>query len=138
MKISPKMKFLLTNGFKGILWLVVLCVAYIMFEEYVMSKNPEVWIERFYSQPFLIYLIYFGSESFIGLFPPELFMLWALNKGGLIQYVLHVVIFAGVSFGLGYVNYLVGRYFFKKGILNSFRKRHFSQTWSQLRRYGLF
>ncbi len=138
MKITPRIKFLLSNGLKGFVWLVVLIVAYILFEELVMAKDPEAWIERFYSNPLLIYLIYIGSEFFIGLFPPELFMLWALNNGGILHYVWNVLFFAGVSFGFGFLNFWVGKFFFHHGIFNRIREKHFSSTWEQLRKYGLF
>ena len=138
MNFSPRIKFLISHGLKGFLWLLILIVAYILFEELVMNKNPEIWIERFYSRPGIIYAIYIGSESFIGLFPPELFMLWALDKGGTFQYVVHVVLFGAVSFFLGYVNYLIVRLFLKKGILKNLRSKRFGETLSQLKKYGLF
>jgi membrane protein DedA with SNARE-associated domain len=138
MEFSPRVKFLISNGLKGIIWLAILLVGYFIFDKLVISKNPEVWLEHFYSQPKLIYLIYIASESFIGLFPPELFMIWAFNKGGLIQYILNVAFFAGVSYSLGYLNFLIGQFLYKRVIFRYFRKRYFQESWSQLRKYGLF
>lgn len=138
MTLSPRVKFLISSGLKGLIWLAILLIAYFVFDKLVISKNPEVWLEHFYSRPGLIYLIYIASESFIGLFPPELFMIWAFNKGGTLQYILHVAFFAGVSYGLGYFNFLIGQFLYKRVIFRYFRKRFFQESWSQLRKYGLF
>jgi len=138
MAISPRIRFLISNGLKGILWLLILLVGYFLFENFVVEKNPDIWLHRFYSQPQLIYLIYFGSEFFFGILPPELFMIWAFNKGGILQYILYVGFFAVVSYGLGYLNFLVGQYLYKRVIFRYFRKRFFQKSWLQLRKYGLF
>lgn len=138
MEVSPRVKFLLSNGLKGIIWLAILIVGYILFDNLVVSKNPDVWLHRFYSQPVIIYLIYFASELFLGLFPPELFMIWAFNKGDTFHYILNVGFFAVVSYGLGYLNFLIGQYLYKRVIFRYFRKRFFKESWEQLRKYGLF
>lgn len=138
MKLSPRVKFLISNGLKGLVWLAILLVGYLIFDKLVISKNPEVWIERFYSRPEIIYLIYFASESFIGLFPPELFMLWALDKGDTLHYILNVGFFTVVSYGLGYLNFLIGQFLFKRILFRYFRRRFFKESWDQLRKYGLF
>jgi membrane protein DedA with SNARE-associated domain len=138
MTISPRVKFLLSNGLKGIIWLAILLVGYFVFDKLVISKNPELWLERFYSQPGLIYLIYFGSELFFGILPPELFMIWAYNKSDIPHYILNVVFFAAVSYALGYLNFLIGQFLYKRVIFRYFRKRFFRETWPQLSKYGLF
>lgn len=138
MTISPRVKFLLSNGLKGLIWLAILLVGYFVFDKLVISKNPELWLERFYSQPGLIYLIYFGSELFFGILPPELFMIWAYNKSDIPHYILNVVFFAAVSYALGYLNFLIGQFLYKRVIFRYFRKRFFRETWPQLSKYGLF
>lgn len=138
MEISPRIQFLIRNGLKGLIWLAILLVAYYIFDKLVISKNPELWLEHFYSQPGLIYLIYIASESFVGIIPPELFMIWAFNKGDTLHYILNVGFFAIISYGLGYLNFLIGQYLYKRVIFRYFRKRFFKESWEQLRKYGLF
>jgi membrane protein YqaA with SNARE-associated domain len=138
MTLSPRIKFLISNGLKGLIWLAILLFAYIVFDKLVISKNPEVWIERFYSRPGIIYLIYIFSELFIGLFPPELFMLWALDKGDTLHYIINVGLFTVVSYGLGYLNFIIGQFLYKRVIFRYFRRRFFKESWDQLRKYGLF
>lgn len=138
MGFSPRVKFLISNGLKGLILLAVLLVGYFVFDKLVISKNPELWIEHFYSRPGLIYLIYIASESFIGLFPPELFMIWAFNKSDIPHYILNVGFFAVVSYALGYLNFVIGQFLYKRVIFRYFRKRFFRESWDQLRKYGLF
>lgn len=138
MAISQRVKFLISNGLKGLIWLAVLLVGYFIFDKLVISKNPELWLEHFYSRPVIIYLIYFGSELFFGILPPELFMIWAYNKSDIPHYILNVGFFAAVSYTLGYVNFLIGQFLYKRVIFRYFRKRFFRETWPQLRKYGLF
>lgn len=138
MEISHRVKFLISNGLKGLIWLAVLLVGYFIFDKLVISKNPELWLERFYSQPGIIYLIYFGSELFFGILPPELFMIWAYNKSDIPHYILNVGFFAAVSYALGYVNFLIGQFLYKRVIFRYFRKRFFRETWPHLKKYGLF
>lgn len=57
--------------------------------------------KNFYARPLVIYLIYFGSEFFFGIIPPELFMIWVLKKGGVINYTHTVAMFAAASYALG-------------------------------------
>lgn len=118
--------------------MAILLGGYYLFEYYVVSKNPEVWLTRFYSQPALVYFIYIGSEFFFGIIPPELFMIWAFNKADIPHYILNVGFFAIVSYSLGYVNFLIGQFLYKRVIFRYFRKRFFQETWPQLRKYGLF
>ena len=113
MEVSPRIKFLLTNELKGVIWMAILLGGYFLFEYYVVSKNPEVWLNRFYSQPELVYFIYIGSEFFFGIIPPELFMIWAFNKADIPHYILNVGFFAIVCYSLGYVNFLIGGFSFK-------------------------
>ncbi len=138
MSVSPRIKFLLSNGLKGIVWLAILLVGYFLFDYFVVSKNPDVWLHRFYSKPGLIYLIYFGSEFFFGILPPELFMIWAFNKGDVFHYILNVGFFAIISYILGYANFLIGQFLYKRVIFRYFRKRYFRESWQQLHKYGLF
>ncbi|MDD4144614.1 MAG: hypothetical protein PHN68_08260, partial [Prolixibacteraceae bacterium] len=86
MRFSSRMQFLIKNGFRGFVWLLVLLTAYFFFEEIVISRNPDNWVEKFYAKPEIIYLIYIGSEFFFGIFPPELFMIWAVRKANPANY----------------------------------------------------
>ena len=55
MKLIKKFKFLFKNILKGLLWLAILAVLYLLAKEYIVSDNQDIWLERFYSRPLLIY-----------------------------------------------------------------------------------
>lgn len=132
------MQFLFKNGLRGILWLVVVLGIYFFFEEFFISKAPDAWVEQFYARPLIIYLIYFGSEFFFGIIPPELFMIWAFKKGDAINYTLTIAFFAVVSYLLGYVTFLIGRFIYKKVSFRYVRIKYLKKSWPQLRKYGIF
>lgn len=138
MKLSQRMQFLLRNGLKGLVWLSILLGAFFIFEEIVISKNPDIWIEKFYAQPLIIYIIYIASEFFIGIIPPELFMIWAINKGSIAHYFLNLGFFAIVSYAMGYLTFLIGQFLYKRVTFRYFRIKFLKETWPQLRKYGLF
>ena len=138
MKLSPRIQFLLSNGLKGIVWLVVLLAAYFLFEEIVISRNPDVWIEKFYARPLIIYLIYSASEFFFGIIPPELFMIWAVNKADTLHYFYNLIFFAVVSYIMGYVTFLIGQFFYKRDFFKRFKKTLLKEQWPLLKKYGIF
>ncbi len=136
--MSSRLRFLLKNGIRGLAWFAVLILGYFLFDKIIISKNPDLWIERFYAQPIIIYLIYFGSEFFFGLIPPELFMIWAINKADINHYILNVGFFALVSYTLGYITFLIGQFIHKRVTFRYVRIKFLKQQWPLLRKYGLF
>jgi len=138
MKLSPRMHFLLKNGVKGLAWLAVILLIYIFVENFFILHAPDEWVKRFYARPLVIYLIYFGSEFFFGIIPPEIFMIWAVKKGGVLNYTFTVAFFAVVSYVLGYVTFLIGQYLHKKIAFRYVRIKYFKQSWPQLKKYGIF
>ena len=138
MRLSGRMRFLLKNGLKGLGWLVLVLGVYFLFEEVVISRAPDAWVEKLYVKPPLVYLLYCFSEFFFGLFPPELFMIWAFKKGDTLHYVLNVAFFAGVSYIMGYVTFLIGRYFYKHESIRLLQRTMLKDSWPLLKKYGLF
>lgn len=138
MRLSSRMQFLIKNGLRGFAWLAVLLIVYFFFNEIVITKAPDAWVEQFYARPLVIYIIYFASEFFFGIIPPEFFMIWAFNKGGVINYTLTVAFFALVSYALGYVTFLIGQFLYKKVTFRYVRIKYLKTSWPQLRKYGIF
>lgn len=138
MVISPRIKFLIINGLKGLLWMSALLGAYFIFNELVISKKPDEWIRQFYAQPGIVYSIYFFSEFFFGLFPPEIFMIWAFNKAGLPHYIFNVAFFAVVSYAMGYITFIIGGYLYKRVAFRYFRRKFLNNVWPLVKKYGIF
>lgn len=123
---------------KGMLWMAVLGLLYWLFTEFVFKENPELWLSHFYSNPLLIYGIYTGSEVFFGIFPPELFMIWAFNKGDILTYVLDLSFFAAISYGAGVLAFLAGRYLRRMVLYRYLSRKFFSKYWPLVRKFGSF
>ncbi len=138
MKLSPRIQFLVRNGLKGLLWMSILLGAYFLFRELVISRAPDEWIERFYAQPLIIYLIYCFSEFFFGLLPPELFMIWAINKADTLHYFMNLAFFAGFSYLMGYVAFLIGQFFYKNKTFKRFKKKMLKDSVPLVKKYGIF
>ncbi|MDD4107719.1 MAG: hypothetical protein PHH93_03255 [Prolixibacteraceae bacterium] len=138
MALTQRMQFLLKNGLRGLAWLAVIMLAFFFFEEIVISKNPDAWIERFYAKPLIIYLIYLFSEFFFGIIPPELFMIWAVNKANTAHYFHNLIFFAGTSYFLGYMTFLIGQFLYKRSTFRYIRMKFLKNLWPQLRKYGIF
>ncbi|PIF06528.1 MAG: hypothetical protein CSA36_01170 [Draconibacterium sp.] len=138
MKISSRIRFLVKNGLQGLLWLAIILAAYYFFEKEIIARNPEAWMEHFYSKPLIVYLAYFFSEFFFGLLPPELFMIWAAQKSDRLYYFLNVGFFAGVSYAMGYLTFLIGQTLRKRTSFRYLRKKFFSKLAMELKKYGLF
>lgn len=135
---AHKIKFLFQHFLKGILWMAVIALLYWLFAEFVFKENPEMWLSHFYSNPLLIYGIYIGSEIFFGLFPPEIFMIWAFNKGDVWSYVINVSFFAMVSYGAGMLAFLAGRYLRRVVLFRYLGRKFFSKYWPLVRKFGSF
>lgn len=130
--------FFLKNLGKGLLGFVWVIIIYLLFVEFVFKANPEVWMEKFYSKPAIIYSIYFASEFFFGIIPPEFFMIWALHKGDTLHYVLNVFFFATVSYAAGYAMFLIGKFLNRYRYFRWMRRKFFSKIFPMVRKYGLF
>ncbi len=136
--LNYRFQFLLKNILRGLAWLAVIVLIYLLFNRFIVGENEELWLEHFYSRPLIIYLIYIGSEIFFGIFPPELFMIWAYHKGGVIQYFFNLSFFAGVSYGAGYLAFLIGKFLRRRVFFRYLGKKFFTNYWPMFRKYGSF
>jgi membrane protein DedA with SNARE-associated domain len=133
---KTKIQFLLKNLLKGLLYMAILAVAYFFLKNHVIDTDQAKWLEKFYQRPDMIYLIYMGSEVFLGLFPPELFMIWALYKGDQLHYWANIAFFSVVSYGAGFLGFLIGRYLQRVLIFRYMSRKFFSRYWPLFRKYG--
>ncbi len=112
-RLSERKRFVLKYALRAMLSFGLIIGGLLLFKRFFFDHDPEYWIEKFYGNSLMIHLIYVGSELFFGIFPPELFMLWALNAGNTTSYVLNIIFFTAVSMGAGHLAYWGGRYLAK-------------------------
>jgi len=138
MKLNPRIKFLLRNGLKGLAWMALLLTVYFLFRDVILSHAPDGWIERFYERPGIIYLIFCISEFFFGIIPPEMFMIWAVNKSDPLYYLVNLTLLAGISYLMSYFTFLIGRFFYKNKTYKYLERKFFRSLMPQVKKYGIF
>ncbi|MCF8378162.1 MAG: VTT domain-containing protein [Bacteroidales bacterium] len=82
--------------------------------------------------------IYSVSELFMGIIPPELFIIWALKFGSLYDYIFYVFIFTLISYIAGLIGFLFGRYLNTTILFRYIRRRFLGKYHSLLQKYGYF
>ncbi|MCL1821853.1 MAG: VTT domain-containing protein, partial [Prolixibacteraceae bacterium] len=135
---NQRLWFFLKNIAKGLAGFAVVILIYLLFIEFFFKNDPDAWMEKFYSRPTIIYAIYFASEFFFGIIPPEFFMIWALHKGGTLHYVLNVFFFAVVSYVAGYSMFIIGKLLNKRLYAKLMERKFFGNLFPMVKKYGLF
>ncbi|WMJ75018.1 VTT domain-containing protein [Cytophagaceae bacterium ABcell3] len=100
-------KFLLTNLVKGLLGFALIIAAVIFFRKY-SPEGVETYLEPFTSRPLLMFLIFFTSETIIGIIPPEFFIVWSLDDN-ILKFISYVLLLSVLSFSGAVLNYGAGR-----------------------------
>lgn len=132
-----KTQFLLKNLLRGALILGLFIVAFVLFKKYG-GVDYFTWLEPVYSKPFLVFLIYTLSEIFFGLIAPEIFMGWGLNLGDGFTYILIVTALMWISYGAGWLNFIVGKRFRRVGFVQKRIHQKLGKYMGYMRSYGGF
>jgi len=137
MVISKKQKFLLLNLAKGFGWLVVISIIFILVKD-DFSIQPDSIFSKYGKNPFIIFSIYSASEIIVGVFPPELFMMWSLKFAEERNFVLDLALLASISYVAGTLTYFFGRYFNSTIIYRYLRKKYLTKYEALFNEYGGF
>lgn len=136
-KIRTKRSFFWSNLLKGLASLALLMLLFVAFKKTGGTKYIE-WLEPIYSKPVLMFLIFTASELIIGLIPPEIFMIWGLNQGGLDTYIWIVALLALISYLAGWVAYFVGKRGHNTLWYRFLKRKYFSKYEIYFSEYGGF
>jgi membrane protein DedA with SNARE-associated domain len=128
-------QFFIRNIVRGILWLVAIVIGYIIFKRFVNIDYVR-WLEPFFDQKFLIFGIYAISEVFVGIIPPEFFIIWALKFGSLQSYLTIVFLLSILSYFAGIGGYFIGKYFSYTRLYKYVWKRYLQKISSNLHNFG--
>jgi membrane protein DedA with SNARE-associated domain len=131
--------FLVKNLLRGLLWLGVILVAFVLAEEFIQN-NFERHIELVKDKPLILFSIFFASEVVFGLIPPVLFMsTWKLLVNiSLHQYVIYLAVLSVLSFLSGIIGFFIGKYFSRTTFYRRINIRFLRRYNNQLRKYGAF
>ncbi len=106
---QEKRQFIITNAIRGILWLTAIIGAYLL----AALLLPEQWediLDPITDNTLLLFSVFFLSETFIGIIPPELFIIWASSKP-LSIYLLYLMLMSVLSWAGGLIAYMAGKQF---------------------------
>jgi hypothetical protein len=137
MKMGEKTRFFLVNLARGMGWLAILVLLFIIIRKNI-DINFLVWLEPIFNNTRLIFTVYTLSEVFFGIIPPELFLMWALRSGSLTDYSFYVFFFAVISYAAGFIGFLFGSYLNTTIIFRYIRRRFLGKYHSLLQKYGFF
>jgi len=98
-------KFILNSSKKAILPILILVVSLVVFNKYVynISDGLEIIIATFSTVAVL--LIFFLSETILGLIPPEIFIAWSKKTS---TPIFNLSLLAIISYTGGIISYFIG------------------------------
>ncbi len=129
-------RYLIKNILKGLIWLVLFLLAYLLIKRYLKIDFLQL-LNPIFEKELLIYTIFLLSEIIIGIIPPELFMIWAAERNDLlINYVFVVIALSVVSYFAGVLGYMVGRYLSNTTFYRYVRKRFLRRTAEHFATFG--
>lgn len=135
MKIGEKGIFLLRNLGKGLGWLALLLLAFILLKKNLGEHSLDP-LAPVLDRPGLILLIYVVSEVAFGIIPPEIFMLWGLRAGSLPAYASWVGLFALISYAAGIIGYAIGYTLQTTRFFRFIRRYRLRKYESHLQKFG--
>lgn len=135
--LMDKRTFFLKNLMKGLLWFGGLVVIYILFKRYVDVDYLD-WLSPIYERPLYVFSIFTLSEVIIGILPPEIFMIWALRNGYVMDYVGNVALLSILSYLAGIIGYFIGSYLNQTQFYKALEKNFFGKYTEYLEQYGGF
>jgi len=134
---SERTRFLVKNLLRGLLSLVILVAGFLVFKKYV-DIDFTSWLQPLYDNPGWVYFTYTVSEILVGIIPPELFFMWALETGSAVEYAGIVAALAALSYMAGLLGYWVGNRFSRRRFFRIIRVRFIRQYERYFDTFGAF
>ncbi len=123
---------ILIRGFFALLFLIatIFCIDFFLVD---INSLINSFFEKYSSK--LLMSVFFISESFLGLIPPELFIAWASKSP---HPFFNVFILATISYLGGVVSYIIGGYLFLIPFVKNFIEVKISKHIINMRKWGGF
>ena len=133
--MNRKTKFLLRNLLKGLFWLAVIVIIYVILQRHT---DIEHFIDYLGNWPILVYTVFIASEIIFGIIPPELFMIWSLKNGIFDTYVMNVAFLSVISYCAGIIGYHIGKALLQFRYTQAFMRRNVQRYSNLLNKFGGF
>ncbi len=136
-KNNEKRNFLLKNLFKGIFWLALILVVFVLIKNEI-DLESSTSIDSIRDKPILVLLVYIFSEVAFGIIPPEFFMIWSLQYTEPLQYGFIVLLLAVISYMAGVLGYWIGVFFNKTKWYKYLHEKLLYKYQGVVNRFGIY
>ncbi len=135
---TDKYSYLAKNLLKGLVWLIIIIVLFLLVKNYFEDWYTAM-MESIADKPIFVFSTFSLSEILFGIFPPELFMIWALHQGSLTMYITYTAVLGTISFAAGMIGYHIGHRFSRTPLYERFRNRKYGADLEKnVKKYGGF
>lgn len=134
---KEKIRFFFKNFVRGLIWLFLLTGLYLLFKK-ILGDNFRQELVPLYEYPVLVYLIYSLSEILFGIIPPEVFMIWGLHSGEIVEYMLIISLLAVISYVAGVIGFYIGAYLNRIHFFSKLKKKTLGKYEKYFIRFGDF
>lgn len=110
----------------------VLVLAYILFKHFVPTTSLDLF-GTMTEEPLLMFVLLFLSESFFGLLPPDIFIMWTLECGDCIMYL---TIIAFLSYFGGMISFYVGKLIRRYPVVKLYLRKKMIKHHERINKYG--
>lgn len=115
--------------------ILAVVVALVLFNEYVYSINKGLQLITTVFSDIQILVVFFISESFLGLIPPEIFIAWTKKTS---NPIVNLSILASLSYIGGIVSYFIGKSILKIEKVKNYFETKLSKHLKNTSKWGGF
>ncbi len=132
-KITRFYQFMQSLALKTGVFLGILIILYLILDYFIL--DAEMVFNTFASKfsPVTIFSLFFTSEIFMGLIPPEFFIAWTSKT---INPWLHVFLLSTLSYMVGLLAYYLGKKLFLLTAVRKYLETKVSKHIDNLKRWG--
>ena len=120
---------------KAIIPVIIIVVALILLNKYVFNINDSLQLITETFSTIGIFSVFFLSESFLGLIPPEIFIAWSKKTS---DPVIYLSILAVLSYIGGIVSFFIGRASLRINSIKNYLENKMSHHLKNTKRWGGF
>jgi membrane protein YqaA with SNARE-associated domain len=132
----------ITRGLYGYMWwtslkiallYILIMVPLILIFKYLIDLNPVFQYVIDHLSDWLILVIFLVSESFLGMIPPDLFVIWTtkFNSPFLLLALLGILSYLG-----GVISYFIGYWFSTRPKIKAYSERALNKYMLLVRKWG--
>jgi len=132
-----KLQFLLRNIVKSVILLGVFLTAFILGRRFINSDYLTV-LDPLLDNNLIMLSLFFISEIIVGIIPPELFVMWALQFNQLSIFVAVVTLLASISYCSGLIGFAIGLFLNRSLYFRYMKARFLKKLDRQLDKFGLY